>query len=261
LSDGATAAGRNDARGSETPVSRVGDVQVHVVDLTRIQPRPEHLGEREKARLQRLRIAAKRDQFAAAQTALRELLGRRLDRDPAHIEFVYGDHGKPRLADRPELGFNLTHSRGLALVALASVPDVGIDVEFLGRRRPFGRLSRRYFAEAEHRWLARQPTRHVGRGFYRLWVLKEAYLKAVGTGLTFPPSGFVLRLEQPSPRLESTRLAGDAPGNWSFRELQVDPQYAAALCIRGRVGRIRVLDFAGAATAATSDTGPMGDAS
>lgn len=208
--------------------------------LPTVEPDLESLGARERARAERLRIPEKRRQFIAAQTALRRILARYLGIDAGTVAFGYGAHGKPFLPAAPDLAFNLTHSGRLALVAVTAGADLGIDVEHLVRDRPFLRLARRYFAESEHRWLAALPEPEQRGGFYRTWVLKEAYLKAVGTGLSFPPAGFELAVAESPPRLLRTDRDGDDPAGWSFEILDIGGEYAAALCHRGARRRIVV---------------------
>ncbi len=218
-------------------------VEIHVVTLSAVEPRPEVLEGRERARWERLRIEAKRRQFVAAQTALRTVLGRRTGLEPGEVRFGYGEHGKPYLPARPDLGFNMTHSGDRALIAVSDAADVGVDLEYLGRDRPFLRLAQRYFSAPEHEWLAALPEDRHRRAFYRTWVLKEAYLKAVGTGLTFPPSGFTLELQAEQPRVLATELPGDTPGGWSLRDLEIHRDYAAALCVRGMLERVDLRAF------------------
>lgn len=197
----------------------------------------------ERARLQRLRVADKRRQFLAAQADLRRVLGRYRDRGPAEIRFAYGEHGKPWLPDDPDVGFNLSHSGALAVVAVARGLELGVDLEHTARQRPFLRLSQRYFHPAEHAWLAARPTERLAADFYRVWTLKEAYLKAIGTGLTVSPSSFRIDLDHQHPVLASTH-DGAGPSGWRLRTPAVGDGYAAALCWHGdaRTVQPRTLD-------------------
>lgn len=204
-----------------------------VVELGRVEPLPGALGGRERARYERLKVEEKRTQFLAAQTALRTILGQRTGERPGEVVFGYGEHGKPYLRSYPQLGFNMTHSGELALVAIAAQADIGVDLELVARDRPFLRLARRYFARSEHEWLAGLPPGQHREAFYRTWVLKEAYLKAVGTGLTFPPSGFVLDMRSQPARLVSSELGEDHRGPWAMHEPVLPAGYAGAICVRG----------------------------
>lgn len=213
------------------------------VDLWTLRLRPvpadaELLDERERARLERLRVEDKKAQFLAAQAGLRRILGDYLGVGPGEVVFEYGEHGKPSVPAAPELGFNLSHSGQLAIVGVAESTEIGVDLEWMGRDRPFLRLARRYFAPPEHEWLARVPEGGIREGFYRTWTLKEAFLKAIGTGLTVPPSSFRLRLDAAPPELETTPDES-SPADWTFATPSVKEGYAAALCWRGAERRIR----------------------
>src|SRR5512132_1276653 len=70
-----------------------------------------------------------RTMYVTARGLLRTLLGERLGEDPSRIRFAYGERGKRRLGDDSDLRFNLSHSRGLAAIALCEGREVGIDVE------------------------------------------------------------------------------------------------------------------------------------
>lgn len=207
------------------------------------------LDERERARLERLRVADKKEQFLAAQAALRRLLGARIGREPADIAFAYGPHGKPALPDHPELAFNLSHSERLAVVGITEHTELGVDLEWTGRDRPFLRLARRYFDASEHAWLEGRDEETVRAGFYRTWTLKEAFLKALGTGLAVPPASFRIDLETDPPRLLSTHDGSD-PSRWRLVTPAVEPGFAAAVCWQGEPREIRVRPGAGGAAPA-----------
>ena len=220
----------------------VDRIDVWVAELRRSPEDEALLAERELARAARLRIDEKRDQLVAGQALLRRILGARLATEPADLVFGYGAHGKPWLPTAPELGFNLSHSGGVATVALAADTDLGVDIELSVRERPFARLARRFFAPREYRWLEAHAAADQAEAFYRVWTLKEAYLKATGTGLSFPPHAFVVDLDGSLPRLLSTDRPGDRAERWSMQELDLtqEAEYAGALCWRGAPREVRI---------------------
>ena len=203
---------------------------------------PEMLDHFEQARLRRIRSRSKRIEFLVGRSMLRRILGDVLDINPSEVCLGYGVHGKPRLLGG-ELNFNLSHSGHRALVAISTGGRVGVDVEYQRARRPFQKLSRRFFAEAEDRWLRTLPAPERVEGFYRVWTLKESYLKAIGTGLSFSSRGFALDLECSPPCLMATEYPGDEPNRWHFATLELGSGYAAALCWDGEVCRVRRRDI------------------
>ncbi len=192
----------------------------------------------EQARLRRLRSESKRLEFLVGRSMLRRILGEHLDVRPADVRLEYGRHGKPKLRGE-ELMFNLSHSGNCAIVAIGADGRVGVDIEHRRPRRPFRELSRRFFAEAEDRWLAALPGADRADGFYRVWTLKEAYLKAIGTGLTFSSRGFGLDMAQTPPRLRATDYPGDEPHRWRFETPEMAGTYVAALCWEGEARGFR----------------------
>jgi 4'-phosphopantetheinyl transferase len=120
--------------------------------------------------------------------ALRQILGRHLEVNPAELAFARGAHGKPRLvgvaADRG-LEFSYADSGDIAVVAVTSGRPVGVDVEGVDPRRPVERLARRWFAPTEAAALAALHGPARAAGFHRLWAAKEAGVKGIGRGLGF----------------------------------------------------------------------------
>ena len=191
-------------------------------------------------RAQADRYKSERDQrrFAAAHGVLRLLLGRYLEVAPAELRFVTGAHGKPGVVTPkrngdPALRFNLAHSGEMGLFVFAKDREVGVDLEEIDARTARPALAERFFAPGERSSiLARTPDERP-QYFARLWTLKEAYLKALGLGLTQPLDSFEIGLENDVPRLVAGLNGQHGAVDWTLRELNMGPQYAAALCVEG----------------------------
>jgi 4'-phosphopantetheinyl transferase len=123
--------------------------------------------------------------WVASRWALRRVLCRYLDMPAAEIELELGGHGKPRLRNSNGLEFNLSHSEGLAVVAVAERP-VGIDVEAIRPGRDTLTLVERILPaeEVETVRAATAPDRDAA--FYAAWTCHEARLKCLATGLSAP---------------------------------------------------------------------------
>lgn len=102
--------------------------------------------------------------------------------------FAYGENGKPYLPDYPDVQFNLSHSGGMAVAVFADTA-VGCDIEQIGTADlP---LAAKFFPEGEYRYLARFPEGYQrDAAFYRLWTLKESFVKTTGAGLALPLDAF-----------------------------------------------------------------------
>src|SRR5208283_5110646 len=130
--------------------------------------------------------------------------------------------------------FNLSHTAGLVGVAVAGAPAValGFDLEPLARRAPL-EVAHRCFTESEIAWLDSLPEPARAEGFFRLWTLKEAFIKATGEGLTQDLSHFWFRVHPPAISF-AAGIAG-RPQDWCFAQRIVQGAFIAAigLCAPG----------------------------
>lgn len=215
-----------------TPLS-AGVLDVWRVPLLRRQGDRELLTRDELERADRLVVPEKGRRWTAARAALRRILGGYCGVAPETIRFAYGGQGKPSLAAPAGPSFNLSHSGALALVAVAASEPLGVDVEHCEKRRPFERLTERFFAAGEAAQILALEGEERVAAFYRGWTRKEAYVKAWGTGLTFSSRRFVVTLgENEAPHLVSTEMPGDDPTRWRWLDLVPAPGYRAAICWR-----------------------------
>lgn len=168
----------------------------------------------EQVRAGRIRDRVAGQRWAVSRWGLRVLLGRRLDLAPGAVELVLGERGKPRLAQPAGLEFNLSHSGGLALVALAAVP-VGVDVEaVVPRGRDLAALAARALDPAEAAAIAAAtPAARPGL-FFPAWARHEARLKCAGGGFGGPPPDgpvAVADLELGAGYAGAVAIAGERP--------------------------------------------------
>lgn len=143
--------------------------------------RPATLDASERERAAGFRFERDRRRFVRSHEALRRILARYADADPADLRFEANAHGKPRLAG---LGphFNLSHSGEWALVAVSADCEVGVDLE-IERELDYLPAARLVFHDDEVDQLRRAPER-LRNDFFECWVRREAYLKGLGLGLS-----------------------------------------------------------------------------
>jgi 4'-phosphopantetheinyl transferase len=144
------------------------------------------LSAQERERAARFIAKRERTRFVAARGRLRLILGSALGVKPQSVEFVYSAKGKPSLGGafaRCGLEFNLAHSAGLAVFALAQRHVLGVDVEQVRPVPELVNLVRRYFSSSECAEVNRLRGEQQVRAFFRIWTRKEAWLKATGEGL------------------------------------------------------------------------------
>jgi 4'-phosphopantetheinyl transferase len=202
----------------------------------------------ERARYERFHFSRDRRDFAAAHALLRRSLSRYDLRPAAAWTFQTLTGGKPDLAGpgSPPLSFNLSHTHGLVACAITHGLDVGIDVETLDRVAATDAVAGRFFAASEIAALhaCAEPARTTR--FFDLWTLKEAYLKACGTGIVEGLNAVVFAFEG-SHRLIFTPPPGVAAADWRFALFAPTPRHRMAVAVRG--GRADI------AVAARNDAG------
>ena len=148
-------------------------------------------------------LEARRRDLVLSGVALRSILAAYLDSDPLAARFVVAPGGKPRLDPAwtaSPLSFNLSHSRGRALVAVSLGREVGVDVERLRRDLPIERLAARFFAPREIAALRSTPETVRPAAFFACWTRKEAYMKARGDGISRPLDDFEVMPTQEASR-------------------------------------------------------------
>jgi 4'-phosphopantetheinyl transferase len=184
----------------------------------------------ERAHAERFCYRRDRDRFIARRGRLRARLAEEVGGSPGDVRIEADAFGKPFLPDYPELRFNLSHSRDLALCVIARGAEVGCDIEWRNPELACPAVARRLFAPAEWAALEALPEAQWVEGFFNCWTRKEAYVKALGLGLSYPLDAFTVSVG------ESATLV-EAMSGWSLISFEPAPGYQAALvtgspCIR-----------------------------
>jgi phosphopantetheinyl transferase len=172
-----------DCAAPATPTSGVyserGAIYIHYADMRNVSPADValHVTDDDYERLKAIALPGRRTEFLAGRALLRHALQHCTGRPGASHGLIAGAHGKPQCLGGPTI--SLTHNDQIVACAVSSVNDIGVDVQFPSPHLHTGEIARRYFSAAEIDWLHGEPD----HAFYMLWVLKEAYLKALGRGL------------------------------------------------------------------------------
>jgi 4'-phosphopantetheinyl transferase len=201
-------------------------------EVLEVLAQPLSSDERERAR--RFRTESHSNRFMCSRGWLRQLLAGYLDVDPADLAFTQGGGGKPRLdrPDAPWLRFNISHSAGVAVYAIARGRAVGVDIEEVRQDFPVDAVARRFFSEPEHRALTALPADDRISAFFAIWSQKEAYLKGMGIGL-----GEVDRAIAATPDYRNPIDAGER-ADWLLASFDAGPGFAAAVAVKGTHVRI-----------------------
>jgi 4'-phosphopantetheinyl transferase len=229
---------------------RPQDLEIHLW-LVDLHPPPaavsalgDLLDDAEQQRAGRFHFERHRRRFTVRRGVLRALLGAYLDREPAALRFEEGPKGKPSLSttDNPSglLRFNLSDSEDQALIAVGEGAELGVDIESLDRASDLDGLAERFFSTDEHAALAALPSEQYTAGFFRAWTRKEAYLKAIGTGLSTPLDACTVTVgaREPARFVRIEGQPGEA-GHWSLHHLEPAPGYLGALALRRHGNRLR----------------------
>jgi 4'-phosphopantetheinyl transferase len=206
-----------------------------VRDDGKLQQLTAILSAEELDRYRRFHFQADRHRYLVSHALLRESLSRYVDLPPADWYFSVGEHGRPEIANpgTPPLRFNLTHTAGLTACVVTLADSCGIDAEKIaGRHNPTG-VAKRMFSEAEARELGQLQGQAYQEHFFTRWTLREAYVKAIGVGISFPTRKLTFTVDGDQavgvrfhPDIE------DRAGNWQFQLLKPTEDHIAAIAIR-----------------------------
>jgi 4'-phosphopantetheinyl transferase len=192
---------------------RVWRVRLDDFTPSRLATLRDSLDDEEIARMEMLAFPRLRDRFVVAHAALRAILGQALGTAARDVRFSFGPHGKPALATaESRIGFNLSHSDGLAVVALTDGHAVGVDVEKVRPHVHHEDIARRFLPPAETATLLALPPEQRNAAFFRAWTRTEALVKMLGLGL-------------------SDQLDAIDAGRFTTADLEVGEDYVAALAV------------------------------
>ena len=222
-----------------------GEVHVWQVELDQ----PEHLLGKfrntldpdELERASRFHFEKHRRHFIVGRGVLRQVLSHYLEAKPETFRFAYGAFGKPALSSAYEssrLRFNMSHSHGVALFAVAADKELGIDVEHVRANFASAEIARRFFARSEVETFEELPLEEQVAAFFRCWTRKEAYIKAIGRGMSQPLDEFDVTLAPDEPAALLYAKEDDAE-RWVLEDLDLGKDYAGALVVEAPVAIVR----------------------
>lgn len=192
------------------------------------------LNEKERAHLSRLRLPRIREEYLVARALVRSVLSLYADIPPENWDFSAEDYGKP-VVKFPWDGFgtfNLSHSAGMVICAVAAGGQIGADVESLDRKTTGISLARRFFSPAEVELLRQAPQAERQELFLQIWTLKESYIKAIGQGLSMPLDRFFFALPgEGPPELYFTDQAAHPQTDWQFAQLRMSSRHHISVAI------------------------------
>lgn len=200
----------------------------------------EMLSDSEQSRANRFKFLEHRQRFIIGRGILRLLLSRYAKQLPKALQFQCNAQGKPFLVQTPDsrIQFNRSDSLDHALYVFTVEQAVGIDIENIHRVDAMEPLAERFFAVDEYQALMDLPENQRRDAFFAVWTRKEAFVKALGLGLSFPLDQFSVSLDKSHAQI--TRIAdhSSSPSQWFLSALDPHPDFAAAVAVHGRVDSI-----------------------
>jgi 4'-phosphopantetheinyl transferase len=202
----------------------------------------EILNKEEQARAKRFYFAKDRVQSVCARGILRQILARCLALSPADICLHATPHGKLFLAKEDNiisLEFNLSHAHECIVYALTLIHPVGIDVEYPKDNIDYNGIAERFFSPHEQDQLTQLSPEQKSLGFYSAWTRKEAYIKAIGEGLSHPLTAFDVTLI-PGEEARLLRLEKDPDEllQWTLHDFSPFMGYFAAFATKQKIEQI-----------------------
>lgn len=195
----------------------------HLENLVRI------LSVEDISRVNRLAMAADRNQYIVCRAALRLILARYLDITPEKLCFQSDMNGKLQLQKKSSLldiRFSVSHSRSIALYSVSLERETGVDVEWIRTDLASQWIAKNFFPADEVKYLGQLEGVSFMEGFFQCWTRMEAYMKALGQGLA--GAGKVTNYD---------RL------RWSLYDLNLGTGYAGSLAVQGHDHRIVYYDL------------------
>jgi 4'-phosphopantetheinyl transferase len=190
----------------------------------------------ERERQQRFHFEEDRHRFLVSHALVRRVLSRYVDVAPGDWGFSVNQYGRPEISGpeiTPALRFNLSHTVGLACCVVTLDADCGIDVEQLTARGNQLAIAEKMFAVSEQAELKKLDGQAFQERFFCYWTLREAYCKAVGTGIGHTSNNYAFEVgEADQCRISFGASSADRGEHWQFTVLRPGPEHLAAVAIR-----------------------------
>lgn len=196
------------------------------------------LSPEEKKRIHRYQFEHDRNRHLLSRGMLRYLLGHYLNVALEALVFKYSQYGKPSLESpycKTGLQFNVSHSHNLILLAFCWNHPLGVDIEYMRPLTNADQIAQKYFSSREYAIYLSVSSRHRREAFYNCWTRKEAFIKAIGEGLSYPLDAFDVTVHPDKPA-KILQVQGDTTRAklWTLNAFNPDSGYKAAAVVIGQ---------------------------
>lgn len=222
----------------------IWSLNLGLVPFQAMQEYESILSDDEKTRASKFRFSKDKKTFSLTRGVLRKLAGAYLDTEPKKVKFHYEQYGKPRFQDESRIKFNVSHSGDRAVIAFVRDYDIGVDIEYFKDDFDVLDIAENFFSRREIDKLKMQPLKEQRQAFYRCWTRKEAFIKAEGSGLSFPLDKFTVSMHSDNEaNLEHTDWSPDEKDRWNMFSFKPAQNYIAAVAINGNTTSFNVFDW------------------
>jgi len=221
------------------PIPETGDVHVWLArsstpDVS-LPALDQVLDSAEKTAAARFIFDRHRVSYIFAHGVLRQVLGSYLECPPEQVRFGQNAFGKPHISSAgagADIRFNMSHSGDAVLIGVTSGRHIGVDIELMRQVRDLAAIAKSNFTEAERAFIYSYPPDLQQKAFFTCWARKEAFIKAVGKGLSIAVNTFDSSIPsgQPGTRIVAPKEAPDVE-SWWIADLTVPTEYAGAIAI------------------------------
>lgn len=177
-----------------------------------------YLDEVDTKQIQKLKFDYLRNRAVITKGLLRLLIGRYLNLNPGELVFSYNEFGKPFISDDNDgIQFNISHSDDMAVFAFTRSAEIGVDIEKVKVIDDMAGVMDLCFTEYEKNWFKTINDDSRVETFYKIWTIKEAFIKAIGRGFSFEPVDIELTKETS----DQIMIRNITPGEFSRKKYQV----------------------------------------
>lgn len=188
-----------------------------------------YVNEEEKTKANRYLKHEHGQQYLWVRGMLRKQLSHYLDIKPQAVEFNYAEHGKPSLRNKSPIYFNLSHSRDMVVYAFSFDHELGVDIEYMREQKNLEGMIRHVGSLQEQEELKSLNETEAYDAFYRLWTRKEAFIKAVGQGLSMGLRSIHIGTRASSSPI-SVEYKNEYLSEWFLQDINPPRGYKLALC-------------------------------
>lgn len=183
-----------------------------------------YISSEKRIRIKKYRRVKDKYKALLSELLIRYIIIKKLNICNDNIKFNKGEFGKPFLEDIPNFYFNISHS-GEWIICAVDMENMGIDIERM-RSIEYKDLAENFFSESEYKFIFSNGEKEEQDNFFRVWTLKESYIKACGKGFAIPLKDFSIDINSKYISLEKAADNID----YYFKEIPIDASYKSSIC-------------------------------